>query len=91
MPPRTRMSSRGRGQTIQSESERDSLTPSNPLRGSGHGRGRGRGRGGRGATHDVPAWVEPIEQLRRTVETFAEAMTQNLNREPRVDDQGEGD
>ena len=89
MPPRTRMSGRGRGRTAQNE--RDSSTPPNPPRGRGLGRGRGRGRGGRAATHDVPDWVEPMEQLRRTVETLVEAMAQNLNQGPRVEDQGVGD
>ena len=56
-----------------------------------YGRSRGRGRGGRGVTHDVPAWVEPMEQLRRTIETVTEAMAQSLNREPKVEEQGEGD
>ena len=91
MPPRTRMSGRGRGRTPQNENERDSSVPSNPPRGRGPGRGRGRGRGGRGATHDVPDWVEPMEQLRRTVETLVEAMAQNVNREPQIEDHEEGD
>ena len=86
MPLRIRMSGHGRGRIIQSETKRESSTPSNPPRGKGHSRGRGRGRCHGGVTHDVLDWVEPIEQLRRTIETLAEAMDQNLNREPRVED-----
>ena len=59
------MFNHGRGQITQKQNERDSSTPSNPPRGRGHGSGRGRGCGGKGVTHDVLNWVEPIKQLKR--------------------------
>ena len=74
MPPRTRMSSHGRGWTTQSEIERESLTPSNPPKGRGCSRGQGRGYDGRGVTHDVPDWIELIEQLRQAIEILDKAM-----------------